>query len=54
MYTYKVELTYQTFYVPADDYSVTQDRYLFWIGKRIVRSFIKSEVVNVTRLTEVA
>lgn len=54
MYTYMVKLTYQTFYIPADDYSVTQDRYLFWIGKKIVRSFIASEVVKVTRLTEVA
>jgi hypothetical protein len=50
MYEWKVELTYGTHYLFADDYSVSGGLYIFWIGKTNVRSFRESEVVNVSRV----
>ena len=46
-YNYKVTLYYQTFYLRADDYSVTDGMYLFWIGTTVVRSFPLTDVERV-------
>jgi len=45
---YRVRLVYgSTFYVPADDYSYSQERVLFWVGNKIVRSFPSTDVEGV-------
>ena len=52
MHDYQVELNYgSTFVVPADDYSYSGDRVLFWIGQRIVRSFPRNDVKDVKRIS---
>lgn len=51
MHEYRVELKYgSVFVVPADDYSYSGDKVLFWIGNKIVRSFPAEDVKNITRL----
>ena len=46
-YNYRVTLYYQTFYLRADDYSVSGGRYLFWVGQKVVRSFLIEDVERV-------
>jgi len=50
VYNWKVELTYGTHYVIADDYSVTGGFYIFWVGKNNVRMFPDVDVVNVSNI----
>jgi hypothetical protein len=47
MNTYKIVLTYGTFFVRADYYSLINGNYQFWMGRRIVVSYPESDVVNV-------
>lgn len=49
MYTWKVELTYGTHFVVADDYSISGGYYIFWIGKTSVRMFPEADVEKVTK-----
>lgn len=51
MRTYKVELTYGTFYVTAEYYSLIKGTYQFWEGKRIKVSYPEAEVVDITDIT---
>ncbi len=48
MHTYEVQTIMGTFYIPADDYSRSPDgtRLLFWVGNKIVRSFLVDELIG--------
>lgn len=54
MHTYKVELTYATFFVVADYYSISAGRYQFWLGKKVVIQYPQEDVVGVSISTETA
>lgn len=47
MYEYRVRLIYGTHYVIADDYSVSGGFFLFWVGRKVVRSFPQDDVEGV-------
>lgn len=47
MHQYEVVLTYGTFYIMADYYSVVANRYQFWRGKKIIVQYPEEEVLSV-------
>lgn len=47
MHNYKVILTYGTFFVIADYYSIVNEKYQFWKNKKIVVQYPVNEVKGV-------
>jgi hypothetical protein len=47
MNTYIVKLTYGTFFIKADYYSISAGRYQFWLKKKVIVQYLMGDVVSV-------